>query len=83
MFAKDKGYKFSYSKFVADCNKDKMEVGAWAKRMNGCRVVPSADLKFGKWAGYLLNQEQDFFGRRIIRKEPMAYTFNAEWCEEV
>ena len=85
MFQANKSYRFSYDKFVKDCTANNTVIGDWAKTMNGCRVVPSEDLTYGKWAGFL-KKSLGFdlmSGQQVFEREPMAYKFEFEWCEEV
>ena len=67
------------------CKTNNIPIGECAKQDNGCRVVPSEDLSYGKWAGFLKKPlGMDLMtGQQVFEKEPMAYKFDFEWCEEV
>ena len=85
MFQKDKDYRFSLKKYLEDCTTNNRPIGEWVEQVNGCRVVPSEDLSYGKWAGFLKKPLgiDLMTGQQVFEKEPMAYKFDFEWCEEV
>lgn len=85
MFQANKDYKFSLNKYLKDCKENNRMIGEWAEQVNGCRVVPSEDLSYGKWAGFLKKPLgiDLMSGQQVYEKEPMAYKFDYEWCEEV
>ena len=81
MFVKDKEYTFSLEKYIIDCAKDQIPTGDWATILNGCRVVPSGCLTYGKWAGHIIIPTNTPVGI-MIQKAPQAFKFDIEWCEE-
>lgn len=85
MFKKDKDYKFSFTKYQAECKRTNIAVGPWGKRFDGARVLVSKDSTKGLIHVRTVDEVR-VPGTNMVGKQngaPEAYLVYVEHCTEL